>query len=127
MTATGITKSSPSSTGQSKTSKSPRQILEEGRALLSKPENWTQRVAARDIHGIRVGSTEEYACSWCSYGALNKVDPDHGWQRSDAEEHLEQAAKELQPGCVSYVHFNDSHTHSEVLQMWDKAIQNAES
>lgn len=38
--------------------------------ILSRPDRWTQRVAARDADGDHVLVTSEFACKFCILGAL---------------------------------------------------------
>lgn len=37
--------------------------------LIEKPENWTQKVDARDISGLRVNPNRSEAISFCILGA----------------------------------------------------------
>lgn len=86
------------------------------RELLSDESHWTQGEAARSEDGRAVSPQEKEACSWCLIGAAIKV----AEEGSDAHQIL-RALKEA--GSIKYVHhFNDSHSHAEVLQLLDKAI-----
>ncbi len=101
------------------------EILKAGRALIENPAHWTQRAFAIDCGGVDVGASSPNACSWCSIGALLKAgnhDP-----LTPGRRHLEQAIEQILGFAMDLDDFNDTHTHSEVLQVWDKAIENADS
>lgn len=92
------------------------EILKAGRELISDPARWTQHTAARDEGGDWVSERSESAVCWCSIGALWKV---ADW----ASEECSTAMSALEPdGPDSLLAFNDTHTHAEVLAMWDRAI-----
>ena len=43
------------------------------RALLDKPEKWTQGAYAKTRSGIYVASSSPNACKWCLSGAINRA------------------------------------------------------
>ncbi len=101
------------------------ELLTSARNLIADPEHWTQRAFARDGFGNSIGPTADSACSWCSLGALTKSFGNIWWPESHCEP-LEQAIGQLHPdNLMSLADFNDSHTHQEVLAVFDKAIENA--
>ena len=48
-----------------------RDLLIEARALIAKPEAWTQGTGARDADGEPIGVEHEDTASWCATGAIN--------------------------------------------------------
>lgn len=101
------------------------EILKAGRELLADPTNWCQGSLALNGDKLDVEPLDERACSWCSIGAIMKVNPHEAIK--PARLHLERALPpEWKPKSGRNVlGFNDTHSHSEVLAVWDKAIQNA--
>lgn len=108
----------------------PTVVLEHARFLITHPEHWTQGAYARDKNGLWVFSWAPEAHCLCSLGALRAA----AGHLSDAfvadfevyEEAalLQEAAKQLgYGGPTDTAHFNDNHTHAEVLAMFDKAIE----
>jgi len=92
-----------------------KQVLIKARELISKPENWTQRATARSADGRRVSALSTEAVCYCAMGAMVKVAPLYLGSRLDFL--LSAAVQE------SAAHYNDTHTHAEVLAMFDKAIE----
>lgn len=102
------------------------QILQAGKALIADPTNHAKGGFAFDKHGAHVDPTSELACSFCSVGALMKVlgvspelgHPAHFWMIRD---YLDNAAYDLFKSLT--VEVNDCRTHSEVMSVWDRAIE----
>lgn len=102
----------------------PVEILTKARALIEKPENWTQYVYARDIYGNPIVALEKEAACFCSYGAVDRV--------AGSEE---IAATALGPlgdaawavGKMSVSMVNDRSDHPTVLRMFDLAISKAQA
>jgi|SRR6478609_5560456 len=90
------------------------------RAKIANPNNWTQGTPAANAFGKNVCACDPSAVKWCSYGACVAAVgdiPDFNWYKP-----LEAAVKELGfTGTV--VSFNDTSTHTEVLALFDKAIE----
>lgn len=105
------------------------EALKQGKSLISKPETWTQGAFARHKDGHPVPEFSCNAASWCSLGALAKA----ACADDDTENYTFNAAatllrRALKMGAVTdLAKFNDTHTHAEVMAMWDKAIAIAES
>jgi len=91
------------------------EVLTSARALISDPARWTQGHAARDTSGSFTGATRDDATCWCTIGACVRV-ADGGFSEHVCEL-LTRAAGTSQIGS-----FNDTHTHAEVLAMFDQAI-----
>ena len=96
--------------------KTTAQILTEARALIDTPEKWTQKTSSRDCKGSPLErATDPNAVCFCSLGALDKA------ARNFVES--DRAYKflyKLTSGDVSG--FNDTHSHSEVMELFNRAI-----
>lgn len=95
------------------------EILIEARKKIEKPENWTTKVFARDKYGVNVPCREDNAVCFCTLGALRRTcwkDHNFKWPSHHAEVALEMQME------FTIAHFNDNHTHAEVLAAWDRAI-----
>jgi hypothetical protein len=99
------------------------EILRQARELISDPAHWTQGEYARDADGNFAAVYDPAAVCFCSLGAIAKVmnisDPD--------AVSLFEPAEILDDICfakcgVKAYGFNDSHTHAEVLSLFDAAI-----
>lgn len=95
------------------------EILIAARAKIEKLEHWTQGAFARDIVGsaLRDGFAKSAVC-FCSMGAVEAAVGIHGKVVDDAVYLLYRAYDQ----CYAVEAFNDSHSHQEVLEMFDKAI-----
>ena len=97
-----------------------KQLLIAARALIEKPEHWTQEVHARDSAGNKVSPNSSKAVCFCAHGALVRVfNKTYGLEEEKATAYLKK-----QTGTAIWT-FNDSHTHEEVLNVFDKAIASA--
>lgn len=99
-------------------------VLKEAKALIIDPENWTQGCLYRNAIGDQLQNHEvDFACKFCTLGALIKAEGSiFGKARYFFGTVFDEFAEE--PGLIS--EFNDSHTHEEVMEMWDKVIAAAE-
>lgn len=100
----------------------PAQILQtliDGRALIATPESWTQGVAARDVNGVPIDPLSEGAVCFCTSGALQAVTP----YTIPAAQFLWKALDAIMGQPWGPIGYNDTHTHAEVLAVWDKAIE----
>lgn len=97
-------------------------ILKAARDLIAKPENWTTGGLARNTDGVFVSVASLDAVCFCALGAIDKVSEDMA-ARSLAYERLRDALGE---GRRMVATFNDSSSHSEVLDLFSKAIKAAE-
>lgn len=89
------------------------ETLKAARELISDPKRWTQKTSARDSKGRPTFADEEEAVCWCAIGALSHVN----------REKLITCCGVLESVMpVGIATFNDSHTHEEVLALFDKAI-----
>lgn len=96
-------------------------VLRAGLALIEDPEHWATGAFARDARGLSCGADTPQAVCWCSYGALDRAG-------GPTDERFE-AARVLKTviGSEALSHFNDTHTHAEVVAVWRKAIELAEA
>ena len=96
-------------------------ILILGKSYIDTPEKWTQRLYARDTKGHGAAVMSDNAVCFCSIGALYKANRVMKHYNSEsATQYLQTAIDGKHPGAL--MQFNDSHTHEQVMQAWDKAI-----
>lgn len=101
--------------------KSVAQILREARELISDPKRWTQGKNARDVNDQFADPIGPAAVCWCAEGAIRRVVAED-WYR------LHSLLATLNAEVNDAIHrFNDSHTHTEVLAAFDRAIELAEA
>ena len=103
-------------------------ILTEARELIKDPKNWTQGSCARDMDNLPVSYTLESAYSFCARGAIFKAtDIVKSEVPTDAMGYLTSALLIITKGATTFIPgYNDSHEHSQVLALFDKAIKLAE-
>lgn len=99
-----------------------KQTLIAARALIEKPENWTRRALARDVDNISLTADDPDAICFCAIGAIRKI-ANSTKEEEFALEKLRQLDVVTSVGVAIY---NDTHTHAEVLAMFDLAIEAAE-
>lgn len=91
-------------------------VLMDARARIEAPERWTQGVSARSKSGRKVLIRSKAACRWCATSAIRLSAPDQ-YLSTKAIAELRRAID------AEYVYqFNDSHTHAEVLDAFDRVI-----
>lgn len=97
--------------------------LKAAKALITKPENWTQKAFARTINNKLTDSCSADAVCYCAVGTIQKVS-------NDVYESLEykllssaMVNKELTNNQCYVAEYNDTHTHEEVLAKFDEAIE----
>lgn len=106
------------------------QDLRAAKALIDSTEKWTQKVYARDAQGIPVEDWSQRATCFCSIGAVWRSvlkpsrdgSPDYVFGK--AGKMIDALSQVVDENRI--IHFNDSHTHAEVMEVWDKAIALAE-
>jgi hypothetical protein len=106
----------------------PVQLTEKVIDLIADPKHWTQRAYSRDDRGY---SHRNEACSYCSGGALRKLQDDfssegylYGPTAKIVREAFRRKAAELFPndnGAMTV--FNDHHTHEEVMCVWNETLK----
>ena len=90
------------------------------RKKIEKPENWTQNYSAKDVDGSAVYVCSPEAVCWCTLGAIRAVSDDRG---DLVEAACNKLYDVLDDSFITI--FNDTHTHEEVLALFDRAIANA--
>ena len=90
------------------------QTLKAAREKITDPLRWTQGTWARDVQGWPVERDGDAAC-WCAWGAVTSVKAGVGAELAACDELHKSAGG-------SFIAFNDTHTHAEVLALFDKAI-----
>ena len=119
------------------TTPTPRELLIEARAIIAKPEAWTQRTGARDAAGEPIGVEHQDATSWCATGALNcamyrhadSLDVPFPLQRAceRAGAILKNTVRALTLGhYTETTTYNDATNHGCILHTFDIAIHDAE-
>ena len=103
------------------------QILKRARALIADEKNWTRDAYGYDAEGRMQTCPNQHSVCFCSVGAIAKASFTHpsDAERSDAIKPVLSAGGF--DGVGELIKFNDSHTHSEVLDLFDRAIARAES
>jgi hypothetical protein len=98
-----------------------KKALVSARALIEDPKHWTQGANATDSSGKITMPNSPNACCFCANGAILKV-CEGFLPISCVIPFLERGLpkdKELNQSLFVY---NDTHTHSEVLKLFDQAI-----
>lgn len=99
-----------------------KEILIAARALIENPNDWVRFVLARDRAGDCVLVSDTAACKFCAFGALRRI----GAHKSiEAIGYLRAFDLLDRAMGMNIAEFNDTHSHEEVLQAFDKAIQEA--
>lgn len=106
------------------------QHLREAKARIDNPEKWTVLALARTKDNIITDTIGVSACKFCSLGACNRQLYEAG-NDEPIYHHLVQYLREAavlisEDPDMTISRFNDTHTHDQVMAMWDKAIQLAE-
>lgn len=99
--------------------------LKSGKAKIADPKNWTTDEYARDKNGRDVSCTSAEATCFCSVGALANVMNVHSEHENRVQWECIKQLNACSDGDTIY-DYNDSHTHAEVMEVWDRAIQKAE-
>lgn len=111
----------------------PVEILQEARRRISDPCRWSKGVLYRDDSGKP--TTAQHAFSACSMGHLEIVTQNEDFDENNldalvnARNHLSRAAAQnmshylgmFEIRCIT--HYNDKHTHEEILALFDRAIE----
>lgn len=110
-------------------------VLIEARKLISDPERWLQGRYAETAGHLPCFPKDEKAVSFCSVGAVVHVLPEQTIPEREVRQ-LSAAVHALDPGWLAtyrqehphtrfercIAQYNDTHTHEEVLAVWDLAI-----
>jgi hypothetical protein len=119
-----------------------RELLARARALIERPERWTQGAMARGAGGEAVAATSPRACRWCAYGALwhaswqleHEAGGAYGRVCRRAEQHATMALAHAVPPDMdpdarprdyeAVVEYNDTvtTTHADILALYERAL-----
>ena len=95
--------------------------------LIKDESSWTKDWFARNDAGVPVRSLHEDAICFCSLGAIERF---AGCELGDdLVDGVSSRTKEAQGlletvmGGLLVEEYNDTHTHEEVMAMWDEAIE----
>ena len=111
----------------------PLEILRQAREKISKREHWIKFEFAHNAAGIGVECRDPEALCFCAVGAIHaaaKTSPVLAPPEvTAARDTLWRAIVRHYPMVNSVSHFNDhpARTHEQVLEMFDRAIQLAET
>lgn len=115
------------------------EILKKAKSLIDSPEKWAKGHYATDDCGYQVNVMDKRAACFCSVGAVQRATHE-GLMRSEqalatlngrSDKAFATLNRQLK-GCSgtfarrNVVDFNDYHTHTEVMDMFDRAIAAAE-
>lgn len=121
------------------------QHLIAGKALIDTPEKWGKQKFAMNAEGEEVDLQGDDVCKFCSAGALSRAIYDHDKRNGVTSHRLVRAAEFTRAMDVlesqitdhawriyeesinNMTYFNDSHTHAEVMALWDSAIAKVSS
>lgn len=99
------------------------EILTKARELISDESRWTKNDYAADNVGYVVEFSDPRACAFCALGAILRVveaKDDNDPTAREADRLLVRAIGGTVPYDVAV--FNDTHSHGEVLDLFDRAI-----
>lgn len=104
----------------------PQTVLINAKALIADPKNWTQGVFARNADGYSTGVHEEDATCFCTLGAIAVAGNNQKWAQKIAINTLSKIIDDIDGNAaLSIGGFNDTHTHEQVMELFDKAIKEA--
>lgn len=100
-------------------------VLEQARSLIADEACWLQKVYAEDEYGHGVDPTDTAACAWCATGSIIRAS--RSYEGDSCHRAYLELAAHLPEDREDYpfwriANFNDSHTHAEVLFLFDRAI-----
>lgn len=97
-------------------------LLEKAHALIKDPAHWTQAAAARDADGKPCPPDSPDAVCFCSVGAICRVT----YEPVVKSTLLAVVRGQIDPEDsmkYSLTVFNDHSDHAEVMQAWERAIE----
>lgn len=106
--------------------KTAKQVFNEALDLIRDPKRWTQGAMARDHDGLSLAAGDDTASvCWCSEGAVEHVCNTFYVDYEDEEKSEVLVMAALDNAALldheENIHsFNDNHTHSEVIALWEK-------
>lgn len=101
------------------------QVLMKAKELIATPDAWTKDELAKDAFGVATDPLGPNARCYCSIGATIKANHFYGsTSNTRSRAYLSMAVQELVPETTipAVSDYNDTHTHEEVMTMFNKAI-----
>lgn len=98
------------------------EILTAARELITDPAHWTQEVYAKNAKGRQVSPLSRSAVCFCSVGALDRIVSRRSKSDWGVEAFNALVNELVKKGHQGIAGFNDTHTHAEVLALFDAAI-----
>lgn len=97
--------------------------------VISHEDHWCQNISSKTIDGSSICYADSEAYSFCSLGAIAKFCLSIGYNFLEddfklvarATDYLSRMSRAID-GTQGYITFNDTHSHSEVMELWDEAI-----
>jgi hypothetical protein len=113
--------------------KSILEVLTEARTRITEPGTWIVGYLAKDQFGMPVNSASRGADSFCALGAVF-AGTGGDWNTSSATEAIRALARVLGVSdmdalvaAATIARWNNSHSHEEVLALFDQAIERSAS
>ena len=100
----------------------PLETLKAARQLITDPAKWTQGTLARTKFQNTCQVQSKYAECFCAWGAVHRVS--NGVENPEVDTTLQGVCSKTSGMYVAA--FNDTHTHAEVLALFDAAIAELE-
>lgn len=93
------------------------------RAKIGKLRNWCKYHYALDSTGTPVKPEDSSACKFCLSGAIQALRVDQGISDNL---YVNLATALQRDGHIGLIHFNDTHTHVQVVKYLDEQIAKAD-
>lgn len=90
-------------------------VLNDALRKIEKPENWCQGRSALDSNFQNVAPDSDKACRWCMGGAIQG-------SCSTLSQYNTVTDWIVVSKSISIAHFNDNHTHTEVIKLMKQLI-----
>lgn len=101
----------------------PVELLVRARAAIADPQHWTQHTRARNREGVICSPYSSSAVCFCASGALIHFSGGENYLFCQAQRLLKDSAHSRLGGYPGIAYFNDTHSHAEVLALFDWAIE----
>jgi hypothetical protein len=98
--------------------------IKEARKIIEDPSRWTKGTLARDATGAITRVFADDAASFCAVGAIARTGVSCQLQVDIGREFFPHIQRR---GYCKISGFNDSHSHEEVLELFDEVIRRLES
>lgn len=108
-----------------------RETLQAARDLITDPAHWTQHILARRADGSACLPDDPAATRWCAAGALAKIADADGIIEgisqklilSRYDNRYQHAWAALTAIVGDLGHYNDHHTHTDIINLFDRTIE----